>query len=301
MVGLATLQAWNKDQADVALDAYAAVLKQLLHDAGGYLVDLTSSGLSIAALQHPVDAVAWGAGLIRVMKHRQWDEDLLSHELFEEVLLHEPAGESTDDLTPTHGRVLFRGPRIKIGIDVGNVQADVELLTGRMSYHGKVMNRAARISSKASSGMQWCSTEVWEQAKGRFGAHLLTAGIRGTQLGAFTLQGVTGTVKLVECSWRHGDDVADVLVATTMARSLPLHSQTPVGFIEKTSRPTGALTTLVQELPRSRSGHTVSIAAGVSGLLMRAQLSGELDRHNKSGSSGPDNKPVELCPTSATL
>ncbi|KAG1676448.1 hypothetical protein FOA52_002268 [Chlamydomonas sp. UWO 241] len=209
MVGLATLQAWDKDRADVALDAYAAVLKQLLHDAGGYLVDLTASGQCLVAFHHPLDAVAWGAGLIEVMKHRQWDEELLSHELCEEVLLHEPGGEYTGGSSPLSRRVLLRGPRIKIGIDVGKVQADVAPLTGRMSYHGKVMNRAARISSKASSGKQWCSATVWEKANGLLGgARLLTAGIRGTQLGAFSLKGVTRRVELVECSWRHGDDAA---------------------------------------------------------------------------------------------
>ncbi|KAG1676736.1 hypothetical protein FOA52_005025 [Chlamydomonas sp. UWO 241] len=199
MIGLATLRAWDKDRADAALAAYATVLKQLLHEAGGYLVDLTSSGLCIAAFHHPLDAVAWGAGLIEVMKHRPWDEELLGHELCEEVFLHEPDGDSTDGPTPPHKHVvLFRGPRIKIGIDAGKAQADVAPLTGRMSYHGKVMNRAARISSKASSGRQWCSVAVWEQAKGRKGVRLLAAGIRGTQLGAFSLKGVTEDVKLVE-------------------------------------------------------------------------------------------------------
>jgi hypothetical protein len=68
------LQAWDKEQADRALDAYAVLSTQLLHNAGGYLVELTSSGLCLAAFRHPLDAVAWGAGLIEVMKHRQWDE-----------------------------------------------------------------------------------------------------------------------------------------------------------------------------------------------------------------------------------
>jgi hypothetical protein len=58
----------------MALDAYADVSKQLLNDAGGYLVELTSSGLVLAAFRHPLDAVAWGAGLIEVMKNREWDE-----------------------------------------------------------------------------------------------------------------------------------------------------------------------------------------------------------------------------------
>jgi hypothetical protein len=68
------LQAWDKNQADGAHDVYEAVSKQLLHDAGGYLVEMTSSGLCLAAFCNPLDAVAWGASLIEVMKHHQWDE-----------------------------------------------------------------------------------------------------------------------------------------------------------------------------------------------------------------------------------
>jgi class 3 adenylate cyclase len=45
-----------------------------------------------------------------------------------------------------------RGLRLKVGIDVGKVMDSVHAATGRMAYRGKVMNRAARIASAASSG-----------------------------------------------------------------------------------------------------------------------------------------------------
>ena len=47
---------------------------------------------------------------------------------------------------------VFRGPRLKTGIDIGQVLARLHTMTGRMTYRGKVMNRAARISAAASSG-----------------------------------------------------------------------------------------------------------------------------------------------------
>lgn len=78
MVGLSTLQAWDKDQAGRAFDAFAVVSKKLLDDAGGNLVELTTSGLCLAAFSHPLDAVAWGAGLVEVLKHYQWDEVRMS-------------------------------------------------------------------------------------------------------------------------------------------------------------------------------------------------------------------------------
>ncbi|GIM07984.1 hypothetical protein Vretimale_11981, partial [Volvox reticuliferus] len=49
-------------------------------------------------------------------------------------------------------RVLYRGLRLKIGIDVGPVKAEINAVTGRVSYRGKAMNRAARIAAKAPAG-----------------------------------------------------------------------------------------------------------------------------------------------------
>ena len=45
----------------------------------------------------------------------------------------------------------------QVGIDVGEVHTSLNPATGRMSYWGKVMNRAARISGQAaSSQVSWC-------------------------------------------------------------------------------------------------------------------------------------------------
>ncbi len=37
-------------------------------------------------------------------------------------------------------------------------------MTGRMTYRGKVMNRAARIASTASTGQVLCSSDSWQLA-----------------------------------------------------------------------------------------------------------------------------------------
>ncbi|KAG1657236.1 hypothetical protein FOA52_000439 [Chlamydomonas sp. UWO 241] len=203
MVGLATLQAWNKDQASRALAVFVALSTRLLMEAEGYLVELTSAGLCLAAFREPASAVAWGLCLIEVMKHAKWDEELLAHVLCEEVLV-QASGSVHGASAPRVGRVLFRGPRLKIGIDVGQVQADVSPVTGRMTYRGKVMNRAARICGKASSGMQWCSAALWDQVQLTCGEQLLSTGILGTELGAHKLKGVTNSVSLVQCALGEG-------------------------------------------------------------------------------------------------
>ena len=48
--------------------------------------------------------------------------------------------------------LLFRGLRLKCGVEMGNVLAEVGAVSGRMTYRGRVMNRAARIGSIAKTG-----------------------------------------------------------------------------------------------------------------------------------------------------
>lgn len=45
-----------------------------------------------------------------------------------------------------------RGLRFKSGLDCGDVLARVHTTTGRMTYRGRVMNRAARIAGLATAG-----------------------------------------------------------------------------------------------------------------------------------------------------
>jgi class 3 adenylate cyclase len=52
----------------------------------------------------------------------------------------------------TVSQVCSRGLRLKVGIDMGRVVDSVHPATGRMAYRGRAMNRAARISSAATSG-----------------------------------------------------------------------------------------------------------------------------------------------------
>jgi hypothetical protein len=74
-------------------------------------------------------------------------EDLLEHELAEPVTVTE---RSADGNLVT--RNILRGLRIKSGIDIGPALGVIHNITGRVTYRGKVMNRAARISTTASVG-----------------------------------------------------------------------------------------------------------------------------------------------------
>lgn len=56
---------------------------------------------------------------------------------------------------------LFRGLRLKAGIDVGATKADLHAVSGRMGYRGRVMNRAARVGSTAKTGQVRFPHQTW--------------------------------------------------------------------------------------------------------------------------------------------
>jgi class 3 adenylate cyclase len=77
--------------------------------------------------------------------------ELLAHDLGKEVIAdvgdNDPAGQP-------HGRNVFsfRGLRLKAGMDISRVKGSVHAITGKITYRGRVMNRAARIASTATVG-----------------------------------------------------------------------------------------------------------------------------------------------------
>ncbi|KAL6747219.1 hypothetical protein V8C86DRAFT_3148514 [Haematococcus lacustris] len=332
LVGVGTLMAWDKTLASAALDLYHVhavnALKRATrllypsfparHSSGGavsrsrsrqrsvcsyappagtadpgYLVEL-SGGLCLAAFLSPAAALLWALQLRADLLEAPWQEELLAHELCEEVnvterpatpppppsplsvaaagrrSMQEDKGSAWQSMlsrlgqhTPSPGagagsavlapvsellkqqpagvgsvrggasgavnqaaaavsrgepaslmhspqplasplmhahrakRLLFRGPRLKVGVDVGRVHADINPVTGRMTYRGRVMNRAARIADKAHSGSVWCSHAVWEWCCQVCPDLMVQLGIEGLAMGQFSLKGVTSQMELV--------------------------------------------------------------------------------------------------------
>eukprot|EP00798_Chlamydomonas_sp_ICE-L_P009226 gene9226-16371_t len=75
-----------------------------------------------------------------------------------------PCFNEAGSLMSTQGRLLFRGLRIKAGIEIGGIKTDIDPLTGQMAYRGRAMNRAARIAGMTKTGMVWCSSAAWSAA-----------------------------------------------------------------------------------------------------------------------------------------
>lgn len=116
------------------------------------------------------------------------------HELCEELVISSPNRQG--DVLNT---VVFRGPRLKTGVDTGQVLGEVHAMTGRMTYRGKVMNRAARVASTASTGQVLCSADAWELVKSKDLAALEACKVTASSLGQFRLKGVAERIEIYHC------------------------------------------------------------------------------------------------------
>ncbi|KAJ9513907.1 hypothetical protein QJQ45_020993, partial [Haematococcus lacustris] len=203
MVGVQALLAWNYDLTLEALEVFVYLAQEELQCQGGYLVEHVS-GFMLTAFLKPAAAILWSLRVQDAMMHEPWSDVLLSHEMCEEVIValaprlgpQAPApshpslrgeGQPAHHLPSLASRrasrapayhsvassgaegqaesvLVFRGPRLKTGIDVGSTLSGLNTVTGRMAYRGKVMNRAARIASLAGSNQVLCSGEAWRGA-----------------------------------------------------------------------------------------------------------------------------------------
>ncbi|KAG2446181.1 hypothetical protein HXX76_000774 [Chlamydomonas incerta] len=262
---------------------------------GGYLVE-GGDGLVLAAFGSPLAAVEWALDTFERLKGLAWEEELLAHEMCEEVLTAGPAPVSaspvpaksrafssggisiTAALPPLPGPLMMRDPgcpsgqqsqaqtsigpsrlvalaaktgqpqrdllqqrqqqqqappslvsmrakwrslerglRVKVGLDVGPVTYSLTESSGRLSYRGRVMNRAARIAGTASPGQLLCSGAVWAACEASMAGSTCGGGrqgdgcgrnvsLVGARLGALALKGIQAPVEVVQC-FRAGEGV----------------------------------------------------------------------------------------------
>ncbi len=87
--------------------------------------------------------------------------------------------------------LVHKGLRLRTGLHVGRVECHVNSRSGRLAYRGRVMNRAARIASKAQEGQVLVSRDV-------------LGGMSPADLESFTVElsgtyALKGVSELIEC------------------------------------------------------------------------------------------------------
>eukprot|EP00798_Chlamydomonas_sp_ICE-L_P012495 gene12495-15709_t len=167
----------SRDALNTCYQSKGAELKRY----NGYLLEMTD-GLCLTSFTHPADAVRWALSTIQVCLDAPWEPALLENEMnvaaltvCQEisipVLSHEPTHEHglMDTQSYRYAEVatqlLFRGLRLKCGMDHGPLKSLISSASGRMEHRGRVMNRAARIGSQARAGAVLCSQAVWAVAE----------------------------------------------------------------------------------------------------------------------------------------
>ncbi|GIL88278.1 hypothetical protein Vretifemale_16198 [Volvox reticuliferus] len=296
VIGAQALLAWNAVLAGDALAIFHNTVSEQIHGTDGYVVELVD-GLCLAAFRSPADALLWSLRCGRLLLSAPWSDELLEHELCEEVslLVHNavngngaPGGPQLGSVQPRpqsagnapfaptaamngsyhhlqnhlplqtlplqhslpahyqhqqpraftlprasaiRRKVLMRGLRLKVGIDVGLVADSINATTGRMAYRGRTMNRAARIASRALAGQVHCSAAVWAAAADRLaalaGAPPGTPGygeeeVAATSLGLQSLKGVMDKIEIMSVSYK--DTALTQEEAAVVAKRAPRQS-----------------------------------------------------------------------------
>eukprot|EP00198_Chlamydomonas_reinhardtii_P000604 XP_001689939.1 predicted protein [Chlamydomonas reinhardtii] len=86
VIGAQALLAWNAPLATEALTLFHNTVAAQLNAADGYVVELVD-GLCLAAFRSSADALLWALRCGRQLLAAPWDDELLEHELCEEVSL----------------------------------------------------------------------------------------------------------------------------------------------------------------------------------------------------------------------
>ena len=177
LVGAQILLEWNVELARKALTESSDIVVAALRAHGGYLARLTD-GSVVASFADGARAAMWALRCHADMMAHAWDDVLLEHELCEEIAY----GNAT----------VMRGPRVKVGIDVGRVIDNVNITTGRIDYIGKSMNRAARLCSICSCGQTLISGTALRSAR----ENGLDSDVTATDVGAKQLKGITERIEI---------------------------------------------------------------------------------------------------------
>ncbi|WIA10689.1 hypothetical protein OEZ85_010869 [Tetradesmus obliquus] len=157
-VTMVFMSAENPEQLVRRRRSFTPKVQALLHQAvrdglrrcGGYLCRVQEGDLRfMVAFASPVAALEWCLVVQEAAMYLPWPT--------EPVLLYEGCTVERD----AQGHIVFRGPRIKMGVCEGVPSSIFPDHEGRADYHGPAVNMAARYADKGAKGGQIaCSLEL---------------------------------------------------------------------------------------------------------------------------------------------
>eukprot|EP01063_Lacrimia_lanifica_P028032 TRINITY_DN4015_c0_g4_i1.p1 TRINITY_DN4015_c0_g4~~TRINITY_DN4015_c0_g4_i1.p1 ORF type:complete len:1113 (+),score=266.42 TRINITY_DN4015_c0_g4_i1:69-3407(+) len=172
IVGSTSLWEAVPEEMAEGLDVHNRVLREMLKKHNGYEVKTIGDAFMVA-FQSPQDAYNYGMDVQAELVRQPWPEELC-------------AFPNTAVELDANGQCMFSGIRLRIGVHFGEVEVEVNPLTGRSDYRGGTVNKAARIEPQALHGMTAFSEELMKEVTTTLPVHTL-----GTKM----LKGI-GEVKL---------------------------------------------------------------------------------------------------------
>ena len=164
-----------------ALSLHNALIRESLAIYGGYEVKTIGDAFMVA-FASASDAVNFGLKVQLDLHAAAWDKELLASDLCK----HDAFG-------------MWRGLLVRIGINCGEVDVEVNKITGRVDYLGHIVNKAARTESASAPGSVTVTPEVLEEIEvcvdnsEASGAQLLYLKV---PLGSIRLKGIVEDVAL---------------------------------------------------------------------------------------------------------
>ncbi|GFR50127.1 hypothetical protein Agub_g12278, partial [Astrephomene gubernaculifera] len=155
-----------------ALQQFKTIVTHECYGCGGFVVEATD-GLCLAAFMEPAAGAIWALRCKEAITAHSWSREVLSSPHFQEVKEYTKIYRGRGLPSRRVAHVLYRGPRIRTGIAVGPVTAEVSSSTARLAYRGKVMNRSARVASKAADNQVLLSYAAWQRVVATVGLHAL--------------------------------------------------------------------------------------------------------------------------------
>eukprot|EP01064_Diplonema_japonicum_P029773 TRINITY_DN4898_c3_g1_i1.p1 TRINITY_DN4898_c3_g1~~TRINITY_DN4898_c3_g1_i1.p1 ORF type:complete len:1151 (+),score=163.53 TRINITY_DN4898_c3_g1_i1:54-3455(+) len=129
-----------------ALNTHNEVIRSVIQKCEGYEVKTIGDAFMVA-FRTSKDALRFSLTVQQKLVQADWPSGLLKTAYCKE--------KKSDS-----GSLLWRGPRVRIGIHAGDVEPQKNPLTGRIDFFGKTVNKAARVESVAVGGSVAVTEEV---------------------------------------------------------------------------------------------------------------------------------------------
>eukprot|EP01060_Flectonema_neradi_P026637 TRINITY_DN357_c0_g2_i11.p1 TRINITY_DN357_c0_g2~~TRINITY_DN357_c0_g2_i11.p1 ORF type:complete len:1133 (+),score=232.47 TRINITY_DN357_c0_g2_i11:2956-6354(+) len=128
------------------LEKHNQVIREVIASTEGYEIKTIGDAFMVA-FENPAAAMDFAIGVQLALKDADWPTSLLEAPLCKEI--------RGDD-----GQILWKGPRVRIGMHYGPVDIQLNPITGRLDFFGSTVNKSARVEELCAGGAVAVTEEI---------------------------------------------------------------------------------------------------------------------------------------------